>query len=49
MRARVEQRYEAERARCAVLPFAQRDTCFIEAHAARGRALMEAAAPYARS
>jgi hypothetical protein len=47
-RARVEQRYESERARCATLPFAQRDACFIAAHAARGRTLLEAAAPYAR-
>ena len=48
MRARVDARYEAERAKCASLPFAQRDACFIAAHAARGRALLEAAAPYER-
>jgi len=48
MRALVEQRYEAERERCAALPGPQRDGCFIAAHAARGRALLEAAAPYER-
>ena len=48
VRARVEQRYEADRTRCAALPGVQRDGCFIAAHAARGRALLEAAAPYER-
>jgi len=47
-RARVETRYEAERAKCAPLAGAQKDACLIAAHAARGRALLEAAAPYER-
>ena len=47
-RARVETRYEADRAKCAPLGGAQKDACLIAAHAARGRALLEAAAPYER-
>ena len=47
-RARVETRYEADRAKCAPLSGAQKDSCLISAHAARGRALLEAAAPYER-
>ena len=45
-RARVEARYLVERAQCATLGGAKRDQCQISAHAARGRALLEAAAPY---
>jgi len=45
-RARIEARYLVERARCANLAGAKKDQCYIDAHAARGRALMEAAAPY---
>jgi hypothetical protein len=48
MRARIEMRYEADRAKCATLGGAQRDACLIAAHAARGRSLLEAAAPYER-
>ena len=47
-RARVETRYEADRAKCAPLSGAQKDACLIAAHAARGRLLLEAAAPYER-
>jgi hypothetical protein len=45
-RARIEARYLVERARCPALGGAERDQCLINAHAARGRALLEAAAPY---
>jgi len=46
LRARVEARYEADRAKCSALRGAQNDACLIAAHAARGRALLEAARPY---
>ena len=36
----------AERARCEALGGFNKDRCLIAAHAARGRALLEAAAPY---
>ena len=45
-RARIEARYFIERAQCAALGGLKRDQCQIAAHAARGRALLEAAAPY---
>ena len=45
-RARIEARYQAERARCDALTGFKRDKCLIQAHAARGRAMLEAAAPY---
>ena len=45
-RARVEARYQLERAACAALGGLKRDRCLIGAHATRGRALLEAAAPY---
>ena len=48
LRARIEARYEADRAKCAALPGAQKDACLIAAHAVRGRSLLEAAAPYER-
>jgi hypothetical protein len=48
LRARLEARYEADRAKCAALGGAQKDACLIAAHAARGRSLLEAAAPYER-
>ena len=47
-RAQVEARYLDERARCEGLGGAKRDACFIDAHAVRGRALLEIQAPYAR-
>jgi hypothetical protein len=48
LRARIEARYDADRAKCAPLAGGQKDSCLIAAHAARGRALLEAASPYER-
>lgn len=45
-RARIEARYEVERAGCAALGGVNRDRCLIAAHATRGRTLLHAAAPY---
>ena len=45
-RARIDGRYEAERAQCAALSGLRHDRCLIAAHAHRGHALLEAAAPY---
>jgi hypothetical protein len=45
-RARIDGRYLLARASCAALGGAKRDLCQINAHALRGRALLEAAAPY---
>lgn len=45
-RARIGARYETDRARCDTLGGFKRDKCLIRAHAAKGRALLEAAAPY---
>lgn len=45
-RARIEARYQVARARCRALRGFAQDQCFIEAHAARGRALLESQAPY---
>jgi hypothetical protein len=45
-RARIEARYQVERTKCAALGGFKRDRCQIAAHAVRGRALLEAAAPY---
>ena len=45
-RERIEQRYLAERGRCASLGGFQRDKCLVKAHANKGRAMLEAAAPY---
>ena len=45
-KARIEARYEVQRARCDALRGAEHDRCLIDAHAARGRWLLEAAAPY---
>lgn len=45
-RARIELRYEAERAQCEPLKGVQHDRCLIDAHVHHGRALLEAAAPY---
>ena len=46
-RALVESRYLVVRARCDALGGAKRDRCLIDAHAYKGRALMEIQAPYA--
>ena len=47
-RALVETRYLDDRGRCEALGGAKRDACFIDAHAVRGRALLEIQAPYER-
>jgi hypothetical protein len=43
----IDARYQAERAKCEALGGLRRDNCLIEAHARKGRAMLEAAAPYA--
>lgn len=45
-RARIDARYQEDRARCQALSGATRERCLIRAHATRGRALLQAAAPY---
>ena len=45
-RERIHARYLAQRSQCAAFRGHQRETCLVQAHAARGRALLEAAAPY---
>ena len=45
-RARIDSRYQVDRARCGMLGGNKRDNCLIQAHAAKGRALLDAAAPY---
>ena len=45
-RARIDARYQLARARCAALGGFARDNCLVSAHAERGRALIQAAAPY---
>lgn len=46
-RARIDARYQVERARCGLQPAGfKREKCLVKAHANRGRALLEAAAPY---
>ena len=45
-RARIEARYQSDRARCDSLSGFKRDKCLIRAHATKGRAMLEVAAPY---
>jgi hypothetical protein len=45
-RARIDARYQVDRARCGALGGARRDHCLVQAHATKGRALLDAAAPY---
>ena len=46
-RARIDARYQVERARCGLQAAGfKREKCLVKAHANRGRALLEAAAPY---
>jgi hypothetical protein len=45
-RSRIEARYRAERNQCEALSGLRHDRCLIAAHAHRGHALLEAAAPY---
>ena len=42
----LEARYQSDRAKCEALGGARRDRCFIDAHARKGLAMLEAAAPY---
>ena len=46
LRAHIDARYLVERARCEALKGLRKDKCMIAAHAAKGRALLEASAPY---
>lgn len=45
-RARIDARYQLDRARCGALRGFKRDKCLIQAHAFRGRGMLELAAPY---
>jgi hypothetical protein len=45
-RARIDARYEVDRAGCESVRGLRKDRCLVAAHAAKGRALLEAAAPY---
>lgn len=45
-RAQIEARYADARSRCQALGGARRDDCLIMAHAAKGRALLDAQSPY---
>ena len=45
-RDRIQARYAAQKESCAQLKGYQREKCLVKAHANRGRALLEAAAPY---
>ena len=42
----IETRYQSDRARCDALGGVRRDNCLIDAHARKGLAMLEAAAPY---
>jgi hypothetical protein len=46
-RAHIETRYLVDRAKCLEQGGLKRDNCLVATHAAKGRALLEAAAPYA--
>jgi len=46
-RARIDARYQFRRAQCQSLGGFKRDKCLVSAHAERGRALLDASAPYA--
>ena len=45
-RARIDARYQVERAKCGALGGFKRDKCLVKVHATRGRSMLEAAAPY---
>ena len=45
-RVRIDARYQVDRARCGMLGGYKRDKCLIQAHAVKGRAMLDAAAPY---
>ena len=42
----IETRYQSDRASCDALGGLRRDNCLIDAHARKGLAMLEAAAPY---
>ena len=42
----IESRYQSQRVRCDALGGVRRDNCLIDAHARKGLAMLEAAAPY---
>ena len=44
----IEAVYQAERGKCDALGGLRRDNCLIDAHARKGRAMLETAAPYAQ-
>lgn len=46
-KARIDGRYQVRRAQCQALGGFKRDKCLLSAHAERGRALLDVAAPYA--
>ena len=46
-KVRIEGRYQVRRAQCQALGGFKRDKCLVSAHAERGRALLDVAAPYA--
>lgn len=46
-RVRIESRYQVRRAHCQAQGGFRRDKCSVAAHAERGRALLDVAAPYA--
>jgi len=46
LRARIDARYEVDRAKCEAVKGLRKDSCLINAHATKGRALLEAAGPY---
>jgi hypothetical protein len=45
-RARIEARYQVDRAKCDDLGGFKRDKCLVQVHATRGRAMLAAAQPY---
>jgi hypothetical protein len=45
-RARIDARYQIERAKCGALGGFKRDKCLVQVHATRGRDMLAAAAPY---
>ena len=45
-RAGIDARYQEDRAKCDALGGSRRDDCLIDAHARKGRAMLEAATPY---
>ena len=45
-RARIDARYQMERAKCGALGGLKRDKCLVKVHATRGRAMLDAASGY---